>query len=96
LSRRKLDAMAQRKALLSSHASLERAQLTLALHEVRAMVSPRRLLETRGKSRATSMATALVGVGVPLLGRSRLARLLKAGSILVTAWRLTSNWRRAG
>jgi hypothetical protein len=32
-------------------------------------------------------------VGVPLLGRHRLGRMLRGASIGLTAWRVLRNWR---
>ena len=39
------------------------------------------------------LATAVLGLGIPLLGRTRLARTLKTLSIAMTALRMFKNWR---
>jgi hypothetical protein len=87
--------LVRRKQLLSSRAELERAQLALALHDIRAIVAPpRRPAEPKRRGRATAIATAVIGIGLPLLGGQRLARMIKAGSMLVAVWRIAHNWRR--
>jgi hypothetical protein len=94
LSAARPGSIAQRKSLLSSRAELERIQLALALHDVKTIVVPRRPPEARRTGRATAIATALIAVGVPMLGRHRLARFLKSGSLLVAAWRIVNSLRR--
>ncbi len=87
------EALAQRKQLLGSRAELERLQITVALHDLRAIVSPAVAESGRGRSRAAMLAAAIVGVGVPLFGRSKLSRVLQLGSMAMTAWRVSRNWR---
>lgn len=85
---------AQRKALLVARSELERLQIALVVHELRERVLPvgRR---DRGATigRPARIAAAVVGLGVPLLGRRRLGRLLRSASIAMTAWRVARNWR---
>jgi hypothetical protein len=86
------DRLADRKALLVARAELERIQMTLHAHELRALVMPRRAPRARG-TKPGVVAAALVGVGLPLIGRHRLSRMLRGASIALAAWRLASNWR---
>ncbi len=85
---------AQRKALLVSRSELERLQVALIVHELRERITPPRL--DRGVSgkgrRAGKVAAAMVGVGLPLLGRKRLSRWLRMGSLVMTAWRVARQW----
>lgn len=83
--------LAERKAVLVSRSELERMQIALTLHSLRervAMPAP----ESGRAARARTVAAAVVGVGLPLLGRHRLARLLRAGSLALTAWRVARSW----
>jgi hypothetical protein len=86
--------LAQRKSLLISRAELERLQIALTTHELRERIAPSVEVDdspATGRSRAVAMA--LIGVGVPLLGRRRLSRLLRGASMAMTAWRIARNWR---
>jgi hypothetical protein len=84
--------IAHRKSLLVSRAELERIQLTLQAHELHALVMPPRTARARG-SRPGAIAAAVVGIGLPLMGRHRLSRLLRGVSLALTAWRVARNWR---
>ena len=88
--------VAQRKALLVSRSELERLQIAVLVNALRERISPPRLERDRsGKSRprAGTVAAALVGVGLPLLGRKRLSGWLRTGSLAMTAWRVFRQWR---
>jgi hypothetical protein len=87
--------LAQRKALLVSRSELERLQFALIVHELRERITPPRLdRDGSGKGRrAGTVAAALVGVGLPLLGRKRLSRWLSTASLAMTAWRVSRQWR---
>jgi hypothetical protein len=84
--------IADRKALLVARAEFERMQITLQTHQLRALILPPRTGRPRG-ARPGAIAAAVVGIGLPLLGRHRLSRLLKTGSLMLAAWRLARNWR---
>jgi hypothetical protein len=86
---------AQRKALLVSRSEFERLQIALLVHELRERITPQRPQRDRsGKGRrAGTVAAALVGVGLPLLGQKRLSRWLSMGSFAMTAWRVARQWR---
>jgi hypothetical protein len=55
---------------------------------------PRRPFEPRRRRRSAAFATALVGIGVPLLGPRRLGKMLKAMSLLLTTWKIVRELRR--
>jgi hypothetical protein len=84
--------LAERKALLITRAEFDRVRLSLLGHDVRDRVSPRRLIGERAKRPAT-IAAAVVGLGVPLLGPARLSRWLRTASMAAAAWRIVRNWR---
>jgi hypothetical protein len=84
----------QRKALLVARSELERMQLALTVHQLRERVSPdARTAGDDGASRPARLAAAIVAIGVPLLGRRQLGRLLRGASIAMTAARVVRNWR---
>lgn len=84
--------IARRKSLLVTRSELERMQLALVVHELRDRMLPAPGEPSRS-SRPAAVAAALVGIGVPLFGRRRLARLLRGVSLAMTAWRIARNWR---
>jgi MFS superfamily sulfate permease-like transporter len=87
------EAFADRMALLATRAELDRARVTLALHEVKAIVAP-----PRDPARAAAVRPAiamLMGLAVPAVGISRLGRWLRIASIALAAWRVARNWRSA-
>jgi hypothetical protein len=84
----------QRKALLVARSELERMQLALTVHQLRERVAPdARTTGDDGASRPARLAAAIVAIGVPLLGRRQLGRLLRGASIAMTAARVVRNWR---
>lgn len=87
--------LAERKALLVSRSELERIQMTLHAHELRRLVLPSRSGRPRS-GKPGAIAAAVVGIGLPLIGRQRLSRLLRSASLALTAWRLVRNWRARG
>jgi hypothetical protein len=87
------DRISQRKALLVSRSELERLQIALTVHELRERVVPDRRVADDGGSRPARIAAALVAVGVPLLGRRQLGRVLRGASLAMTAARVLRNWR---
>jgi len=95
MSGRVLQQIAQRKALLASRAELERMQLAISVHQLRERIAPSRRTRPHG-ARPGVIAAAVVGIGLPLLGRARLSRTLRGVSIAISAWRLLRNWRQTG
>jgi hypothetical protein len=93
VSRERLTVLGERKALLVTRAHLDRARMTLALHEIRAIVAPAPDAVRVAALRRT--AAVMLGVAVPLLGRTRLARWLRAASLAMAAYRIARSWRGA-
>jgi hypothetical protein len=88
--------IAERKALLVSRSELERMQIALDVHELRERIALPAAEAGGASGPARAIAAAVVGVGLPLLGRNRLSRMLRAGSLALTAWRIARNWRSTG
>ncbi len=85
-------ALGQRKALLMAKAGIDRVQLATAMHDIGDQLRPKAVLQSAG-GRSGLLATAVIGLGIPLLGRTRLSRTLKTVSIAMTALRVLKNWR---
>ena len=81
----------ERKALLATRAEFDRARLTLAVHEVKAVVSPRTDADRVGSARP--LAAMLVGLLGPFAGAPRLARWLRVASLALVALRIARDWR---
>lgn len=84
-------ARAERKAFLVARGELDRAQILLAVHEIRAIVAPPPSAERLVRLRPA--ATALVAIAGPLFGLRRLSRLLRLASLAVLAVRVARGWR---
>jgi len=83
--------VADRRSLLATRAELDRTRLSLAMHEVRAIVVP-----PPDPARAAAVRPAvamLIGLAVPAVGVSRLGRWLRIASIALAAWRVARDWR---
>lgn len=85
------DVLAQRKAMLRSRAEFERVRLSAGLYDLRTLLAPAPVTGSGGRSR--TIASVLLAIGLPLLGRFRLARLLRTGSLALAAWRVVRGWR---
>jgi hypothetical protein len=92
VSRARLQEIADRKALLSARALFDRAQMTVAVYDVRTAIAPPDA-SLRGPF-ARGGAALLVGLAAPLVGASRLGRWLRIASYGLAAWRIARNWRR--
>jgi len=93
VSRAREGAVADRRALLATRAELDRARMTLAIHEVRAIVAPP---SDPASSRATRpLAALVVGLIAPAIGMSRFGRWLRIASWAIAAFRVARNWRGA-
>jgi hypothetical protein len=87
-------AVADRRALLATRAELDRARMTLAIHEVRAIVAPP---PDPARARAVRpIAALLVGLIVPAIGISRLGRWMRVASWVLVALRTARSWRGRG
>ena len=82
---------AERKALLATRAELDRTRVMLAVHEIKAIVSPVSDVDRVGSARP--LAAMLVGLVGPLAGATRLARWLRVASLALIALRIARDWR---
>ena len=82
--------LADRKALLTARAELDRSKVSLAILEVRSIVSPDTGARMAGVRPAVAVAMNVVA---PLLGYPRIARLLRFASIALMALRIVRNWK---
>jgi hypothetical protein len=85
--------LASRKALIAAQSELARVEMALAWHDLRAAIAPPSAAE-----RSTSVrriATLLIAVATPLLGRSRFARVLRFASVGLAAFRAIRSLRGA-
>lgn len=83
--------IADRRTLLAARAELDRARVTLALHEVRAIVVPQ---PDAARGAAVRPAAAmLVGLIAPVIGMPRFGRWVRIASWALAAWRVARNWR---
>jgi len=83
--------LAERRALLVARAELERAQLTLAVHDLRRAIAPPPSPEAAARGR--SIAARLLRFAVPVLGATRAGRWLRFASIGLTVYRIARGWR---
>jgi hypothetical protein len=83
---------AERKALLSTRAALDRARLAFAWRETRSLVLPPMAPGASARYRGT--ATLLVGAAAPFVGTEKLRRWLRVASFALIAYRVIRNWRR--
>ena len=84
-------ALADRKALLMTRAELDRARVTLAVHQIKSIVVPAPLHTGAGGAR--SAAAIFVNVIAPLLGAPRLTRVLRFVSIIMMVSRIARKWK---
>ncbi len=92
MSQVRLAAIAERKALLTTRAELDRARVTFAIHRIRTIVAP--VPAAARVAGARPMAAMLVGLVGPLVGMPRLSRWLRVGALALAAYRIARNWRR--
>ena len=84
--------VADRKALLATRAELDRARMTLAIHEVKAIVAPR---PDPARAAAVQPTVALlVGLLSPAVGAARFGRWVRIASWALVAFRVARSWRR--
>ena len=82
--------LAERRAQLVTRAHIDRARLSLAVHQVHAIVFP--APDPARSPRLRPAAAAVVGLALPLLGLTRFARLVRIASYALTAYRIARNW----
>ena len=83
-------ALADRKGLLIARAELDRSKVSLAILEVRSILSPEPGERMAGVRPAVAVAMNLVA---PLLGYPRIARLLRFTSMALLVLRIARNWK---
>ena len=83
--------LAERKAQLVAQAHLDRARLTLAVHQVRHIVSPP--VDPSRVDGLRPTAATILKLVLPLLGTGRVGRILRVVSVGLTALRIARNWR---
>jgi hypothetical protein len=93
MSAEQIATLAERKAQLVTRAHVDRARMTLAMLEIRTLVSPPASAARRASVRPT--AARLIGIALPLLGMARVTRLLRIASFALAAYRVARNWRSA-
>ncbi|HEY5863536.1 MAG TPA: hypothetical protein VIX61_10620 [Casimicrobiaceae bacterium] len=84
----------ERKARLVAQSDLHRMQAMLAWHAVRRSVAPPAPAERSGASR--SIAAAIIGIAVPLLGAGRMRGAMRKLSMVATLLRIYRGWRAKG
>ena len=87
------DTLAARKALVIARADLARVELSLAWHDLRFAVAPP---PPDGRSTTVRrMATLLIAIATPIVGRSKFVRVLRYASIALAALRAVRSLRGA-
>ena len=82
---------ADRKALIAARAELDRARITLAVHEIRTVVGP---VSTADRvARMKPVAALIVGLAGPMAGTPRAARMLRLVWFALIALRAIRNWK---
>jgi len=85
------DSLSAQKALVIARADLARVELSLAWHDLREAVAPP---PSDGRSTTVRrMATLLIAIATPIVGRSKFARVLRYASIAVAAFRAVRSLR---
>ena len=90
MSRAHVTELAERRAQLVTRIHLDRARVTLALLEIRALVSPAPAPARSEELRPT--AARILAFAVPILGMTRVGRVLRIASYALTAYRIARNW----
>jgi hypothetical protein len=86
----RLAVLADRKALLVTRANLDRLRVSVAVHEILAIVTPPRYVERTSSLRPT--AAAIARIVVPIIGMTRFSKWLRVASIAMTVVRVVRNW----
>jgi hypothetical protein len=80
-----------RKQLLVAQAEFDRIKFAMALHDVRRIV--RRPVDPQLRPHSHSATAKLLGFALPILGASRVGRMVRAMSIALSVFRLFRGWR---
>jgi hypothetical protein len=87
----KLDELESRKALLVAQAEFDRLKLGMALHDVRRIVRP--TVTSAERSAVHSLTARVLRVALPVLGFSRVGRVVRGLSIALSVYRFLHGWR---
>jgi hypothetical protein len=85
------DTFAAKKALIIARSDLARIELSLAWLDLRGAIAP-----PPSDARSTTvrwMATLLIAVAAPVVGRSRFVRVLRIASVALAAYRAVRSLR---
>jgi len=82
---------AERKALLSTRAELDRARVALAVHQIKVVIAP--VPEADRVTRLRPAAAILAGLAGSFAGAPRLARWLRVASLALAALRIVRAWK---
>ena len=86
-----VDTLASKKALVMARADLARVEMSVAWHDLRDAVAP-----PPADARSTTvrrLATLLIAVATPVVGRSKFVRVLRYASIALAALRAVRSLR---
>jgi hypothetical protein len=85
------DDLDTRKRLLIARSELARTEMALAVTEIRAALAPPPVVRSASSRR---IAAFLVGSAVPILGVSRIGKVIRAISFVFTVTRVVRGLRR--
>jgi hypothetical protein len=88
----RLDDLEAKKQLLIAQAEFDRLKLAIAVHDVRRIVRP--AFESSSRPATHSLASRMLGFVLPVVGASRLGRVVRALSIALSIYRLVRGSRR--
>jgi hypothetical protein len=86
------DPLAAKKALVIARSDLARMDMSLAWHDLHGAIAP-----PPSDTRSTGvrrMATLLIAIATPLVGRSRFVRILRVASIALAAFRVVRSLQK--
>ena len=82
----RLDDLEAKKQLLIAQAEFDRLKFAMAMHDVRRIVRP--VVEPSARPAAHSAASRMLGFVLPMLGASRVGRVVRGLSIAMSIYRL--------
>ena len=91
MSDRQRVALAEKRALLAVRAELDRARVTLAVREIKAVVAPDS--DAERTTRFRPVAAMLISVLAPAMGTTRVGRWLRVAGIAMAAVRVVRSWK---
>jgi hypothetical protein len=87
----RLDDLESKKQLLIAQAEFDRLKFAMAMHDVRRIVRPP--VEPSRRTAAHSTASRVLGFVLPVLGASRLGRVVRGLSIALSIYRFLRGFR---